>query len=94
MPAQTPVLLTTQGDKFINPTQILSLIWEGSTTAGDTVELRDPKTQEIFWPGRTNDINTYLGVTFSGQGLHAPNGFYLSIIDSGRVFIYIQEVRD
>ena len=91
MAATGPVLMQVAGDVFVLPARIAGVIWEGATTSGDTVLLSDPTTGKILWPGRTNTTQTYLGVSFSQEGLSAPNGFKLVQISSGRLFVYLRE---
>ena len=85
-----PYLLSTVGDKIIAGLCVECVVWEGTTTAGDTVELKDPVTGLLFWRGRANDTNTYLGVAWS-DGLKAPNGIVLAQKSSGTVFVYPRE---
>ena len=85
-----PVELNVVGDQYVDTCRIGLVIWEGSTTVGDTCELRDPKTGKLLWPGRTDVTNTYLGVSMMPFGIHAPNGFRLTKLDSGRLMVYIQ----
>lgn len=86
-----PILMTVAGDRFVKPARILMIIWEGSTSAGDTAEIKDPETNQLLWPGRANDTNTYLGGNFGAEGIHCPNGFALTKISAGRVLVYLRE---
>lgn len=86
-----PVILEVEGDTFVKSARILSIIWEGGTTAGDQVELECPVTRVTLWPGRTNASYTYLGISFGDVGLHAPFGFRLKVIHAGRVLVYLRE---
>ena len=86
-----PVIMSVAGDAFIQPAQIASVIWVGSTTAGDTVELRERDTNGVLWKCRTDGTNTYLGKTFGPNGQPAPGGFKLSQISAGEVLIYLKE---
>ena len=87
-----PIIMLVAGDEFNESARILAVIWEGSTTAGDTVRLahRD-EWGTLLWPGRANDTNTYLGANFGDKGLHAPQGFRLQQISSGQVLVYLRE---
>jgi hypothetical protein len=79
------------GDQFLPGARILAILWEGASSSGDTVLLVDRVTNEILWPGRTDSTQTYLGINFGPEGLHAPNGFKLQTISSGRVLVYLRE---
>lgn len=87
-----PVELTAAGQTYDNPCRIAAIVWEGSTSAGDTVELRyqGGKVGKI-WRGRAVDSHTYLGVNVGPTGLHAPGGFKVQSISSGTVFVYLLE---
>ena len=91
MPRTGPVVLSVAGDRYITPARILLVIWEGATTSGDTVTLVDRITGGLLWSGRTDTTQTYLGANFGPEGIHAPNGFTLNTISSGRVLIYLRE---
>ena len=86
-----PIVLEVQGDEYIDPARINAIIWEGATTSGDTVELRERESGNILWPGRTSDTQTYLGANLGESGLHAPTGFRLTQISSGRLLVYLKE---
>jgi len=87
-----PVVMSVAGDEFVDPARILLIIWEGTTTSGNTVEVVSRGTpQDIIWPGRTDSSETYLGANFGPTGLHAPDGFKLAQISAGRVLIYLKE---
>ena len=85
-----PVILQVAGDAFTSPANISAIVWEGLTTEGDQVVLRHRGNDEELWPGRTDTTQTYLGISFA-EGLKAPNGFYVSRIDSGKLRVYIKE---
>ena len=91
MPKVGPVILAVVGDRFLLPCRIGSILWEGSSNAGDTVRITDPVLGIQFWKGRANDVQTYLGATFALPGLHAPNGFKLDQLSSGAVSVYLNE---
>jgi len=87
-----PVVLEVEGDEFIEPARILAIIWEGSTVAGNTIEIvQREEADPLIWPGRTNGVDTYLGVSFATEGVSAPNGFKLKIHQNGRVLVYLRE---
>ena len=85
-----PVVMSVAGDVYADTCRILAILWEGATTAGDTVELVDRLTNDLLWPGRTDSTNTYLGANIGTEGIHCPNGFKLNKISSGRVVIYFR----
>lgn len=86
-----PVVLSVQGDRFLEGARVSGVIWEGTTTPGDTIELRCPSTNALLWAGRASDTQTYLGVNIGPGGVHAPFGFTLTQISSGRLLVYLRE---
>lgn len=84
-----PQVFDTAGQSYLKPCRILAIVWEGGTTANDTVELVDPVTSALMWPGRTSATSTYLGLSFGQNGFEAPNGIRCAKIASGRVCVYI-----
>jgi len=94
---ENPIVLQTVGDNWENPTRIGLIIWEGSTTVGDTVTLLhgkngdDVEEEKLLWPGRTDTTDTYIGAHFGPFGLNAPRGFHLSAISAGRVVVYLMQ---
>ena len=91
MAREGPVVMSVVGDTFVKAARILALIWEGSTVAGDTVEVSDPVSGALLWPCRANDTNTYAGLNVGSEGIPCPNGFKLSKISSGRILVYLRE---
>ncbi len=89
--AHAPVIFDVLGDRFSEAATIASIIWEGTTTSGDRVELRANGTQDVLWAGRTDRTQTYLGVTIGPEGIMAPQGFYASRLDSGQLIVYLKE---
>jgi hypothetical protein len=85
-----PVILQVIGDAYTSPANITAIVWEGVTLEGDQVLLRHRGNNEELWPGRTDTTQTYLGISFA-EGLKAPNGFWVSRIDSGKLRVYIKE---
>ena len=86
-------MLQVAGDTFADSARITAVIWTGSTTAGDTVELRDARTNTLLWAGQTPDTNTYLGINLGPKGLGAPNGFRVTKITTGtRLLVYLMEL--
>jgi len=87
-----PVLLQVVGDEFTDASRINVILWKyTSSTAGDEVVLSDPETGYVLWEGVTDQTNTYLGANFGVHGLDAPNGFRLSSIAGGKLFVYLRE---
>ena len=74
------------------PANIIALVWEGTTSAGDTVTIKRIGGANI-WTGRTAVSNTYLGITFSDIGLRVSEGIECSQISSGQLYVY-QKVKD
>lgn len=91
-PAIGPAILVNVGDSFTDGCRIAAVVWEGATTSGDTVVLRHRLSNEVLWSGRTDSTQTYLGINLGPTGEHAPNGFYVSQISSGRLLVYIAQV--
>jgi len=89
MPRIGPVILTTVGDTYVDSCRVGMIIWEGTTAAGDTVEVQADGF--ILWPGRTSQTQTYLGMSFPDPGLHCPHGFNLTRLDNGKVYVYLTE---
>ena len=83
--------MSVAGDTFPSPARILAIIWEGATASGDTVQLVSANSPDLLWPGRTDTTQTYQGANFGPEGLHAPLGFKLSQISSGRVLVFLRE---
>lgn len=89
LPELDPIVLTAANQEIEDPIRLNLIIWEGSTTAGDTVTVRHRDEQEsLAWAGRTNDTNTYLGVNLGERGLHCPSGLRLTQISAGRLLLY------
>ena len=88
-----PVILSVAGDAFVCGARLLAILWEGASTAGDTARVngRLGSDATILWAGRANDTQTYQGANFGTHGVHAPDGFRLSQISSGRVLVYLRE---
>ena len=88
-----PIVLQVVGDTFTDSARITAVIWTGATTAGDTIELRDAKTNALLWTARTPDTNTYLGVNLGPKGLGASNGFRLAMAPVGtKLLVYLMEL--
>jgi hypothetical protein len=86
-----PVVLDTIGQSYTLPCRIASILWVGTTTAGDIALLRHRTSNEELWKGQTDATNTYLGMNFSPKGHHCPNGFTVAQLSSGKVYVYLVE---
>jgi len=87
-----PIILSTEGDESDLPIRILSVIWEGATSPGDTVTLvQRNEVEDLIWAGRTDLSNTYQGAVFGTHGIHAPLGVKLQAISAGRLMVYLRE---
>lgn len=89
-----PVVLQVVGDRYVSSGRIAAVLWEGATTAGDRVEIRDLATNALLMSLRTPDTHTLLGVTFP-KARSAPNGFILTTHTPGanaRVLVYLEEI--
>lgn len=86
-----PVILEVEGDEFVDSCRIAAIIWSGATVAGNEAKVVDRKTGAVFWPGRTDTTETYLGISVGRPGISAPNGFKLGKIDNGTVAVYLVE---
>ena len=79
------------GDSYTDPERILGFVWEGATVAGDRVEIRCPQTNALLWPARAVDVQTYAGLNMGANGVHATYGFKATVLQSGRVAVYLRE---
>jgi len=88
-----PIRLVAAGDEFAESCRIIGCLWVGSTTAGDTVEIRgrEESATAILWSARTDTTNTFLGAIWGTPGIHAPDGFRAAVVASGEVFVYLAE---
>ena len=91
MPNIGPVRLSVEGDTYAQPCRIAGTIWEGEGEPGDTAEVSDAKLGIRLWRGRARDTQNDLPWTAPRDGVHAPNGFTLSQISSGEVYVYLAE---
>jgi hypothetical protein len=89
--AAGPFVFAVVGDQLLTPCRVSLVIWEGVTTAGDTVELRDPQTNGLVWKGRAVGTQTYDGAAFGPFGMHLPNGVRLAQVSAGQVLVYLAE---
>lgn len=86
-----PVIMSVVNDQFIEPAAIRAVVWEGATTAGDTVEIREVSTNAILFKGRAITTQTWEGIILPQS---APGGFRLSQISSGTVYVYLAEPKN
>lgn len=86
-----PIKLSVVGDEFTDGARISVIIWTGSSTAADTAVIVDTVSGNEIWKGQTDTTDTYLGGNFGPKGIHCPNGFRLSQISSGDVYVYLME---
>lgn len=86
-----PVIMSVVGDAYIEGARLRAVVWEGASTSGDTIELRERTSGAILWRCRTADTQTYLGISWGEEGIHAPSGFRLSQISSGQILVYLAE---
>ncbi len=86
-----PIVLDSIGDHHWPACAIASLLWVGTTTAGDRVAIHECSTGALLWKGLASGTNTYIGVTFGQGGLAAPGGFVCTTIDSGELLVYLKE---
>ena len=86
-----PVIFAVEGDSYLDGASINAIVWVGSTTAGDEVILTDRLTLDVLWRGRASGTHTYLGANLGNTGIHAPNGFVASRLDSGELLVYLRE---
>jgi hypothetical protein len=88
-----PIVMSVAGDNFAFNCRISTIIWEGTTTAGDVCEILAFDNNRRVWKGKTNDTCTYLGVGFDEHGVACPAGFKLAQITAGTtVSVYLKEV--
>lgn len=88
--SKAPVVLQTVGDVFSPPCRIMAIVWTGTTTSGDTVQLRDKLTGELLWEAFTDTTKTYLGINLSDLNVHT-NGFRAAAISAGKVIVYLAQ---
>lgn len=89
--ADGPIKLSVAGDSYPHGCRILAIIWEGGTAAGNTARVNSIESGNVIWPGRANDTNTYLGANFGPEGIPCHQGFRLSQISAGDVYVYLRE---
>jgi hypothetical protein len=83
-----PVILGAASESYDTAARIRAIVWEGASTAGDTCELRERSTGNLLFVGRATGTQTYEGLVLTQ---HAPGGFLLSQLSSGRVLVYLDE---
>jgi len=90
--SQAPVLLQAVNDTFTMPCRIMALVWYGSTSSGDSVEIRDRQTGEILWGAFTDTTKTYLGINLSSLNVGCQ-GFRCTGLSSGKVLVYLAQAQ-
>lgn len=92
MPQPSPIILRSAGDEYTEPCRIASVIWEGSGSAGNTVEITNRENpRRILWRGRAGVAQHYVTHIFNPKGLNDSDGFRLQQISSGLVMVYLVE---
>ena len=86
-----PVLFQTVNDVYVDSARIAHVVWEGATSIGDQVEIRDEETNALIWAGRAADVHTYQGMNLGPDGVGASKGFRATVLDAGRVLVYLKE---
>ena len=88
-----PVVLQNIGDSYRQPARIAMIVWEGATTAGDRIEIRDYVTNDLLAAIRTPDTHTFTGFPAPPKGINAPNGFKLSLSPGSQMIqVYLVEL--
>ena len=92
-----PLIFTASGDQYRFPFRVLAIVWEGSTSQGDTARLtklnEDGTLGKLLWPGRTNVTNTYQGINCGPKGIHVPFGLQCTGLTAGtQLLVYRLEV--
>lgn len=81
-----PVILNSVNDVHKGSVLLDSVVWVGTTTVGDTVELSS-LSGDVLWQGIAQAEQTYLPYFFND--LLADGGFKLSVHTSGKVLVYL-----
>ena len=92
MPNIGPIVLSVAGDNFKQSSRISAVRWVSQNSIiGDSVVLSCPVTGSLLWESVATWNHTADPQNFGPVGIHAPNGFILSQISSGKLLVYIQE---
>ena len=91
MPNIGPVVLATEGDEFIDPARLQTVVWEGATAPGDIARLVCRGTGSLLWKGRCDGTQTYIGANLGPAGIHAPYGFRAALLPAGTLMVYLRE---
>jgi hypothetical protein len=87
-----PVELTDANQRYEAPCRIIAVVWVGTTTAGDTAEIRHQSPIRTIWKGQATDTNSYMGINLGPFGMHAPSGFSCFSITAGtKILVYLAE---
>lgn len=87
-PKESPFDFSSAGETTPERVWIESVLWTGTTTAADTVELRRVDGS-VLWRGQASGTDTYLGKQFHSP-LYCPDGATVAQISSGRLLVYTQ----
>ena len=82
--------MAVAGDTYTQSARISKILWIGAGTAADTIRIDDPVNGAILYSGMAVVANTLVSENWI-RGLSAPNGFKLTQISSGTVYVYIEE---
>lgn len=88
--SNAPFLLESANDAFAEECRIMGIIWTGTTTSGDSAQVKDNTTGEVLWEAYTTSTKTYKGVMFPEPFVHC-SGFVASRLSSGILLIYISQ---
>lgn len=90
MASSGPIIFEAQGDAFIDPGCIGTVIWEGVTVSGDRAEISKFEGG-VIWAARTGQTQTYIGANLGPSGVSCIKGFHCSALSNGRLLIYLRE---
>ena len=85
-----PFALEAVNDAFAEECRIMGVIWTGTTTSGDSAQLKDNATGDVLWQATTTSTKTYKGVMFP-EPFVPCFGFVASSLSSGTLFVYISQ---
>lgn len=87
------VTFTQVNQHYDQPCRIIGILWVGSTVSGDAVEIKGQGTSAgiIMWAAQTDVGNTYLGAIWGPPGIHAPEGFKVTALPSGKLLVYLSQ---
>jgi hypothetical protein len=87
------IVLTSVGQEYTGPCRIVGCLWVGATVSGDEAELKGRlgTQNHVMWAATTDVGNTYLGAIWGPPGIHAPNGFRVSVLAGGKLLVYLSQ---